>query len=160
MALENIRRVVTGHNAEGKSVVLIDEHPKTFAQRESAVGALIWTTDGGFPVDNNEADAANRELKIGYADGTIFRVVSNGPGVAANMHRTDSIDYMIVLSGEMDMELDDGVVVHLTPGTLLVQRGTAHRWINQGTEPCVLVFIMIGSKPIEIDGKPLPPIAH
>ena len=154
MSLE-IRRIVTGHNDIGQSVVLVDETAKTFAQREGAEGALLWTTDGGFPVSNNEANAAERELKVAYGDGTLFRVVSNAPGVSAHMHRTNSIDYMVVISGEMDMELDDETVVHLKRGDTLVQRGTAHRWVNNGTEPCVLAFVMIGAHPVEVAGQPL-----
>ena len=70
-------------------------------------------------------------------------------------HRTDSIDYAVVLSGEIDMELDDQVV-SLRAGDVLVQRGTIHNWVNRGTVPCVVAFVLIDAKPVEHDGQPLP----
>jgi mannose-6-phosphate isomerase-like protein (cupin superfamily) len=69
-------------------------------------------------------------------------------------HRTDSIDYALVLSGSIDMDLDDETV-HLKAGDILVQRGTIHNWINRGTEPCVIAFVLIGAKPGTASGKPL-----
>ena len=70
-------------------------------------------------------------------------------------HRTDSVDYAVVMSGEIDMELDDGVVVKLKAGDVLVQRGTIHNWANKGTVPCVIAFTLIGAKPVTVNGKPL-----
>ena len=87
-------------------------------------------------------------------NGTVFRIVEYEPGVAPRSHRTDSIDYAVVLSGEIDMELDDGVV-HLGPGDVVVQRGTIHNWVNRGTVPCVIAFALIGAKPVTRNGKPL-----
>ena len=87
-------------------------------------------------------------------NGTVFRVVEFAPGVAPRNHRTDSIDYAVVMSGEIDMELD-GSVVHLQAGDVLVQRGTIHNWVNRGTWPCVIAFILIDAKPVEIGGKVL-----
>jgi quercetin dioxygenase-like cupin family protein len=74
--------------------------------------------------------------------------------VAPRNHRTDSIDYAVVLSGEIDMELTDSVV-HLKAGDVLVQRGTIHNWVNRGTQPCVIAFVLIDAKPVEADGKVL-----
>ena len=71
------------------------------------------------------------------------------------MHRTDSIDYAVVMSGEIDMELDNGVSVHLKAGDTLVQRGTIHNWMNRGTEPCVIAFILIAAKPVSVAGQTL-----
>ena len=85
----------------------------------------------------------------------MFRVVSFGPGVTPRNHRTDSIDYAVVMSGEIDMELDDGVTVRLKAGDVLVQRGTIHNWVNNGTEPCVIAFILIAAKPVTAGGKVL-----
>ena len=85
----------------------------------------------------------------------MFRVIEYGPGVAPRNHRTDSIDYAIVLSGEIDMELDDGKVVTLHAGDVLVQRGTIHNWVNRSSAPCVVAFVLIDAKPVEHAGKPL-----
>lgn len=69
-------------------------------------------------------------------------------------HRTDSIDYIVVMSGEIDMELD-GASVHLKAGDVMVQRGTIHNWVNRGTQPCVLAVVLVDAKPVEADGKVL-----
>jgi quercetin dioxygenase-like cupin family protein len=85
----------------------------------------------------------------------VFRVVSFGPGVTPRNHRTDSIDYGTVISGEIDMELDDGRSVHLKAGDVLVQRGTIHNWVNKGTAPCVIAFAQVAAKPVTAGGKVL-----
>ena len=84
----------------------------------------------------------------------MFRIGEFAPGVAPRNHRTDLIDYAIVLSGEIDMDLD-GTQVHLKAGDVLVQRGTIHNWINRGTEPCVVAFVLIDAKPVTVGGKML-----
>jgi quercetin dioxygenase-like cupin family protein len=84
----------------------------------------------------------------------VFRVVQFNPGVTPRNHRTDSIDYAVVISGEIDMDLD-GTEVHLKAGDVLVQRGTIHNWINRGTEPCVIAFALIHAKPVTAGGKVL-----
>jgi quercetin dioxygenase-like cupin family protein len=77
----------------------------------------------------------------------VFRVIEYAPGVTPRNHRTDSIDYAVVLSGEIDMELDDQLV-HLGAGDVLVQRGTIHNWVNRSNAPCVIAFVLIDAKPI------------
>lgn len=115
---------------------------------------MVWTTES-FPVNNTgEADEGLRKTGTTLKNGTVFRVVEFGPGVAPRNHRTDSIDYAVVVSGEIDMELEDSVV-HLKAGDLLVQRGTIHNWVNRGTKPCVIAFILIDAKPVEAGGKVL-----
>ena len=84
-----------------------------------------------------------------------FRVVEFSPGVSPRVHRTDSIDYAVVISGEIDMELEKGNEVHLRAGDVLVQRGTVHNWINRGTAPCVIAFALIDAKPVAAGGKEL-----
>jgi quercetin dioxygenase-like cupin family protein len=152
-----LRRVVTGHDPEGRAAVLIDE-PVTnvTSRRPGHEAAVVWTTEG-YPVDNNgAADAARRELASTLPNGTIFRVISYGPGCAPRRHRTDSIDYAVVLSGAIDMELDDGISVHLKAGDVLVQRGTIHNWVNNGSEPCVIAFVLIDATPVTVNGQGLP----
>ena len=148
-----VRRVVTGHDANAKSVILIDEvvdNPK--AGRPGALIAPIWITEG-FPVDNQgDEDAAQRKAATIVPDGTAFRVIEFSPGVQSRIHRTSSIDYAIVVSGEIDMEMD-GAMVHLCAGDVLVQRGTIHNWINAGREPCVIAFILIDAQPVSAGGK-------
>jgi quercetin dioxygenase-like cupin family protein len=152
MALQ-IRRVVTGHDAKGRAVVKIDELCKNvISGRPGATSSVIWTTES-FPVNNTgDADESVRQVGTTLNNGTVFRVVEFGPGVSPRNHRTDSIDYAVVMSGEIDMELDDSVV-HLKAGDVLVQRGTIHNWINRGTQPCVIAFVLIDAKPVEVGGK-------
>ena len=151
-----VRRVVTGHDDRGRAVVAIDEIAGNVAQsRPGAHAAVIWTTQG-FPVDNDGAgDGAGRKVGTTLADGTVFRVVSFGPGVAPRNHRTDSIDYAAVIAGEIDMELDDGRSVHLKAGDVLVQRGTIHNWVNRGTAPCVIAFVLVAARPVTAGGETL-----
>lgn len=150
-----LRRVVTGHDANGRAVVKIDEVCKNLVSgRPGATSCVVWTTES-FPVDNTgDADEGTRKVGTTLNNGTVFRVVEFAPGVAARNHRTDSIDYAVVISGRLDMELDDSVV-HLKAGDVLVQRGTIHNWVNRGTEPCVIAFALIDAKPVEVGGKVL-----
>ncbi|MGH2586942.1 MAG: cupin domain-containing protein [Dehalococcoidia bacterium] len=149
-----VRRVVTGHDANGRAVVTIDEQVDLNAGRPGIAARVLWTTEA-FPVDNTgDSDAATRETGTTLANGTVFRIVQFGPGSAPRVHRTDSIDYAVVLSGEIDMELDDEVV-HLTAGDTLVQRGTIHNWVNNGTEPCTIAFILIDAQPVTVGGTVL-----
>ena len=154
MAL-NLRRVVTGHDRNGKAVVTIDETVKNVVSgRPGALAGSVWTTEG-FPVSNDgSADESARKTGTTLANGTVFRVVEFSPGVQRRMHRTDSIDYAVVMAGEIDMELDDSTV-HLKAGDVLVQRGTIHNWVNRGTAPCTIAFILIDAKPATAGGKVL-----
>jgi quercetin dioxygenase-like cupin family protein len=150
-----VRRVVTGHDANGRAVVKIDEVSKNVtSSRPGQSACVVWTTES-FPVNNTgDGDEGLRQVGTTFKNGTVFRVVEFGPGVAPRNHRTDSIDYAVVLSGEIDMELTDSVV-QLKAGDVLVQRGTIHNWINRGTQPCVIAFVLIDAKPVEAGGKVL-----
>ena len=154
MALR-LRRVITGHDEGGRAVVKIDEvATHLFTGRPGATACNVWTTEG-FPADNDgDADLGQRKVSTTLPNGTIFRVIEFAPGLAARNHRTDSIDYIVVISGEIDMEMD-GTTVHLAAGDLLVQRGTIHNWVNRGTAPCVIAFVLAAAKPVERAGKML-----
>jgi len=160
------RRIVTGHTPEGKSTVLYDSSmPLLEADRAAgarqedragAASAVIWTTQG--PVDDDDpSDSALRKVGTAESDGTVFRIVQYAPGVAPRHHRTNSIDYAVVISGSMEMELDNETV-RLNEGDVLVQRGTIHNWVNNGTEPCVIAFVLIGARPATVNGTPLPAV--
>lgn len=151
-----VRRVVTGHDENGKAVVTFDAPSDTVISRRAGhSSAVLWTTDT-FPANNSgNSDAAKREVGTTDPNGTVFRVVEYQPGVAGRLHRTDSVDYAVVMSGTIDMELDDGVVVTLSAGDALVQRGTVHNWVNRGTEPCRVFFVLVAAEPVnpEAGGK-------
>ena len=150
-----VRRVVTGHDSSRRAVVKIDEVSQNVVSgRPGQQGCVMWTTES-FPVDNtSDDDGALRQTGTTLPNGTVFRVVEFGPGVSPRRHRTNSIDYAVVVSGEIDMELDDEVV-HLKAGDVLVQRGTVHNWVNKASQPCVIAFVLIDAKPVEVGGTVL-----
>ena len=160
------RRVVTGRTAEGKSTVLFDSFlPLTEqdgsgagARQEDRVGAassVVWTTQG-FPANNDDlSDAGLRNVHTAERDGTVMRIVQYAPGVTPRHHRTDSVDYGVILSGSIEMELDTQTV-KLNTGDLLVQRGTVHNWMNNSTKPCLIAYILIGANSVMINGIALP----
>ena len=150
-----LRRVVTGHDAQGRATVLIDEQVKNIvSSRPGSQANVVWTTEG-FPIDNDGSDDASpRQTGTTLPGGTVFRVVEFGPGVSPRNHRTDSVDYAVVISGEIDMVLDTQTV-HLKQGDVLVQRGTIHNWVNNGTQPCTIAFALIDAKPVTAGGKVL-----
>jgi quercetin dioxygenase-like cupin family protein len=162
MALQ-VRRIVTGHDANGKAIVQTDEHltGRSRAGRAGIQGCEIWSTDR-MPVDNSDAAAvAQREglVKrynyVGSGQGSVVRITEFAPGSPKFMHRTETVDYAILLSGECDLELDDGKTVHMTQGDVVVQRGTMHAWVNNGTQPCVFAFILIDADPVSVAGQSL-----
>jgi quercetin dioxygenase-like cupin family protein len=150
-----IRRIVTGHDARGGAVVAIDEISKNvISRRAHHESCVIWST-GSFPSDNSAPlDGGARAVASTDPNGSVFRIVEYRPGVAPRNHRTESIDYAIVMSGEIDMEIE-GATVQLRQGDVLVQRGTIHNWSNRGTVPCVIAFVLIAAKPVERAGRTL-----
>jgi len=156
-----VRRIVTGHDAQGKAIVASDERLTAVSRRIGAniTGCEMWSTDR-MPVDNSEAAGAaqragfvKRYNYVGTGEGTTFRITEWAPGHARFTHRTETVDYAILLSGEIDLELENGVVVHLRPGDVVVQRGTTHTWVNRGWVPAVTAFILIDAKPAEVNGE-------
>ena len=151
----NIRRVVTGHDSDGKAVIMIDEICKNVVSlRERHHSCVVWSTTS-FPVENSSSeDESRRKVSAPSPQGTVFRINRYDPGVAPRNHRTDSVDYAVVLSGQIDMEMDGGSV-HLQAGDVLVQRGTIHNWINRGSEPCLVAFVLIAAHPVQRGGQTL-----
>ncbi|HWC28548.1 MAG TPA: cupin domain-containing protein [Dehalococcoidia bacterium] len=146
-----VRRVVTGHNPEGLATIQTDD----VAQGDRFT--LIWTTEG-FPVDNTgAADGGKRDVGITLTGGTVFRIGEIAPGARSPMHRTNSVDYGIVLDGELDMEVDGGESVHLRAGDVVVQRGTNHAWINKGSRPAKMAWILIDADPVRVGDRILEP---
>ena len=160
MTLE-VRRVITGHDANGKAIVASDERMRGVSApaRPYISRCEIWSTDR-MPVDNSEAAAAAqkkgfvvRHNFVGSGQGTVVRITEFAPGAPKFMHRTETVDYAILLSGECDLELDDGKTVHLKQGDIVVQRGTMHAWVNNGTQPCVVAFVLIDANPAQAGGQ-------
>jgi quercetin dioxygenase-like cupin family protein len=147
-----IRRVVTGHKTDGKATVLIDEMSKDLVSfRKGANVYNIWSTKN-LPANNDDAtDGAKGIAGTTVKGGSVFRVIEYEPGVLPRNHRTDSIDYAIILKGEIEMELEDECV-RLRAGDVLVQRGTIHNWVNRSNETCIIAFVLIDALPATIGG--------
>jgi quercetin dioxygenase-like cupin family protein len=156
--LPPIRRVVTGHDASGVAKVIIDA-PATNVRssRPGSVSRLMWATDGTPPdiaIGEDVEDMGARSLGTAPpAHGTRFTINDIPPGRTGRMHRTETVDYAIVLHGEVDMEMDDSTV-KLKAGDVVIQRGTNHSWVNRGREVARIAFVLIDAKPLGI-GHPI-----
>ncbi|MGH1504227.1 MAG: cupin domain-containing protein [Acidimicrobiales bacterium] len=159
-SLPAIRRVVTGHDTDGRAVVRSDERfPPTPIPGGDAEFALLWTT-AAVPADNNDdTDGRDRPAGLTLEGGSVLRVVDLLPGQASPMHRSSSIDYGIVVSGRLELEVDDHAVTLLEAGDVVVQRGTIHRWRNpSASETCRVVFVLIEAAPVVVAGAALPDV--
>jgi quercetin dioxygenase-like cupin family protein len=155
--LPPVRRVVTGHDRDGRAVLRSDDRFATqLIPGGDAAFALLWTTET-VPADNNdETDGRLRDAGLTLNRGSVLRVVDMMPDGVSPMHRTNSIDYGIVLSGEVELELDDGATTMLGPGDVVVQRGTIHLWRNRSaTDPCRIVFVLTEAAPYRLEGQAL-----
>jgi quercetin dioxygenase-like cupin family protein len=143
-----IRRVVTTHDRDGKAVVMLDGPATTHKwSGRGTVSTLIWSTDR-CPADiwSKEDHGARLIDSQPPPMGTRFALIDYPPGTPGRMHRTDSLDYVICLTGRMRMDLDCGSV-EMRPGDVLIQQGTNHAWVNIGDETCRLAFVLIDAKP-------------
>ncbi len=143
-----IRRVVTGHDADGKAVVEKDEIMSNVKVMPSGhKGCVMWATDDAPAAVDGDEDPAQRQMGLAPpARGTVLRILELAPGKEAFMHRTDTLDYCICLQGECAMKLDDDAEVLLSQGDILIQRGTWHGWENRGDGTCRLAFVLIGGE--------------
>jgi quercetin dioxygenase-like cupin family protein len=157
--LPPVQRVVTGHNATGRAVFRSEDFtPTRLIPSGDASFLLLWTTET-VPADNNdETDGREREAGLTLNKGSVIRVVDMLPGKESPMHRTNSIDYGIVLEGEVELELDDGATKTIRQGGIIVQRGTIHLWRNRTDSPCRIAFILIEAPAYVQGGHPLPPV--
>ena len=144
----SVRRVVTGHDMQGKAIVTADETLPVTTRRPGQQGCVVWAAEQ-VPTDNlDPTDGALLPAGTAAPSGAVFRVVRYDAGLAGRMHRTQSMDYGVVLSGSIVLELDDGAEVTLSAGDVLVQRGTIHNWINRGAEACTIAFVLIAASPV------------
>ncbi len=175
----DVRRVVTGHDASGKSVFVSDEAvaPRKPVLLPGSGFTMLWGGDGApqFPDDGSMPNWHTYFPPIGRFRFSIFTLppgtaeartdnlsteeaVADGeaklPGLLGymelgdpGMHTTDTIDFEVILSGEVWLELDDGEEVHLKEGDTFVQNGTRHRWFNRGKVPAKIAVVLIGGHP-------------
>ncbi len=155
--LPPVQRVVTGHDTNGRAVFKSEDvTPTRMIPSGDASFLLVWTT-ATVPADNNdETDGRHRDAGLTLEGGSVIRVVDILPGKESPMHRTNSIDYGIVLEGEIELELDDGAKQTIRQGGIVVQRGTMHLWRNTTDKVCRLAFILIEAPAYLHNGVPLP----
>jgi mannose-6-phosphate isomerase-like protein (cupin superfamily) len=172
-----VRRVLTGHDSDGKSIIMTDGVAPNVLEMASMPGLALtdlWETKGSPASNEGSADAANRQVRLEPPQsGTILRIVefppdtqwrqsanaraafdSIGAGHASDkhsadpmMHKTSTVDYIIILKGEIWAIMEKGEVL-LKPGDILVQRGTNHSWSVRANEPCVLAAVLVSAKPV------------
>jgi mannose-6-phosphate isomerase-like protein (cupin superfamily) len=163
--MPQIRRIVTGLDADGKSVIVSDGPPPP-----SPVGiTVLWATDGVpvTPASGDPVETADRMIPL--PGGTVFHTVALGPGTAGaddisderplppgfedafrpgdppGMHATNTVDYLFIASGELWLELDDGSETLVRAGDFVIQDGTRHAWHNRTSEPAVVHSVHVGA---------------
>ena len=176
---QSVRRVITGHNAAGRSVILQDSatpHVKTSPHRPGVVINNLWMSDQ-MPVPLAPEDAAHKDMTLApLANGINFRIVEfppeagyldkisaddaakafgamgaadalAGEGKAQHpfMHKTKTVDFAIIVSGEVYLVLDDEETL-MRAGDVCIQRGTNHVWSNRSDEPCRIAFVLIDAE--------------
>jgi mannose-6-phosphate isomerase-like protein (cupin superfamily) len=176
-----VRRIITGHDKDGTAVILQDGQINTVARTGGIGSAVLWITEES-PADMSSAKDRVRAIGVPPPpNGSILRVVDFPPvkdlpkvsneqmikemGISAKadgkgkhinnpfMHRTKSIDYAIVLEGEIDMLLDD-TEVHMKAGDIMVQQGTNHAWVNNSDKTCRIAFVLIDAlTPPVLEGR-------
>ncbi|HLH76519.1 MAG TPA: cupin domain-containing protein [Candidatus Binataceae bacterium] len=172
MATKPIRRIVTGHNSAGRSVILHDG-PAPNASPDSN-STLLWLTDRAPASNRGNEDVAPAGKRVPVPppkNGTVFRVVDFLPDSAGHsgatlnpsasqiqvdperskrhhgFHQTNSVDYAIVLEGEIWAMMDEGETL-MKAGDVLIQRGTFHAWSNRSSQPCRVAFILVDAEPL------------
>ncbi|HKT19745.1 MAG TPA: cupin domain-containing protein [Stellaceae bacterium] len=149
-----IRRVITGHDERGAAKVLWEDYASNAKSGgHGSVSTLVWSSDT-MPIDIGVGEAIEDmgARILGTAPppkGTRFCVIDFPPGRPGAMHRTETIDYVIVLAGEIEMDMDQSSV-KLTAGDILIQRGTNHAWVNRSAEPARVAFVLIDAQPLGI----------
>ena len=143
-------RIVTGHDEGGKAILLYNGPAQDSQMRFNGPRTtLFWGTDSLPATNAGDEDIALRADEVAPPpNGSWFRIVDYPPGFPGRRHKTDTIDYAICMSGEINMELDEGIMVHMKAGDVLVQRGTVHSWINKGDETCRIAFILIDAESV------------
>lgn len=154
--LPPIQRVVTGHNAEGRACFVSEDvkEPQPVPTGDANF-LLLWTTET-VPADNNDpTDGRARDVGTTLKGGSAFRIVDMLPGGESPFHRTNSIDYGIVLEGEVELELEDGRKKTVGKHGVIIQRGTNHLWRNTTDKVCRIAFILIEAPAYLHNGQPL-----
>ncbi|CUM67404.1 uncharacterized protein PRCAT00005098001 [Priceomyces carsonii] len=164
------KRYITGFDAKGCSIIntTVEPEPKwtdvadKSTKEHSGQFSLLYTTKG-FPVNIDQANdiefykkSLNEGISVTMPGGTVLRVVDMAPGSISPMHRTSSVDYGIVLQGQVEAIMDSGESVLLNKDDVLVQRGTMHAWKNTSlTDYARMIYVLVSAKPLVVNGQSL-----
>jgi mannose-6-phosphate isomerase-like protein (cupin superfamily) len=177
-----IRRVVTGHDARGKAIVLHDGAPPRthhFVSHPGFSEALVWSTppqpdvpSKGDPTESvttyHPGPGESRFLVVTFPPDAVTQAegfdlpaavrehLQHSPGIAdkmepahPGMHTTQTVDYVVLLEGELWLELDGGKQIRLEPHDIVIQNGTRHAWRNKGATGATILAVMIGTRRAE-----------
>ncbi|OJD19224.1 hypothetical protein AJ78_00837 [Emergomyces pasteurianus Ep9510] len=164
MLYTQVRRIVTGHSPSGKAIIDSDTQLSPYdplsvdcspATADTLAFTTIWRTES-FPAKTDDpwTDFNGSQIPLADPVGTTIRIVDFPPGPGF-MHRTISIDFGIVLAGEIILELDNGIKATLKTNDIVVQRGTIHSWSNLTSEPVRMLFAMLPAEPVKIGNQTL-----
>lgn len=139
------RRIVTGHDESGKSVILSDTPSPKTTDIGTAAFHEIWVTERvPAEIPAGEPEPTDRPIRVGPpAGGVMIRFTDMAPGAESPMHRTETLDVGVVLEGETWLLLDDGSETRVGPGDAVVQRGTNHAWANRSDRPVRMLFVLV-----------------
>lgn len=160
--LPQLHRFVTGHDKDGKAIVQTDNDFQWKPFDQDNMGFSVVYTTSSMPADlNDDQDLQTHQdvmssgkLGLVNPNGTVIRCVDFKPGYSCAMHRTQSLDYGIVLEGEIEMLLDSGEKHQMKRGDVAVQRATQHQWRNKSdTEWARMMFVLQDVKPLTVAGK-------
>lgn len=157
-----VRRVVMGHDSNKKARVIRDDIATNISTRPNAASTTIWCSEKvpvSLPVEAGEDMGAYRLNSGTPLNGTRLMVMDLFPGCRGAMHRTDTLDYVVVLEGEVEMLADDSSVV-LHAGDILVQQGTIHAWTNPTKKHARMAIVLIDAQPLGEGFPPARPHGH
>jgi len=154
--LPAVQRVVTGHDEHGRAIFKSEDFtPTRMIASGDASFLKIWSTQT-VPADlNDERDGRDLPTGLTLERGSVIRIVDMLPGKESPLHRTNSIDYGIVIKGAIELELEDGRKKTVEEGGIVIQRGTNHLWRNTGDTVCRIAFILIEAPAYLHNGVPL-----
>jgi quercetin dioxygenase-like cupin family protein len=139
------KRVVTGWAENGEPIVLFAGAPTTTLDFESTQASELWVTRGTPAETHARTDAAAGEWELEpQPGGSAFRLVTYKPGARVDIHATETLDYIVVVSGELTLVLPDEELT-LYPGDTLVQQATPHGWANRSADPCVMAAVLLNA---------------
>ncbi len=140
------RRVVTGWSDHGDAIVLFDGAPPTSLDFGVAQASELWVTRSTPAETRIGSDAAAGDWQLDPpAGGSAFRLVTYAPGAEIDLHATDTLDYVVVVSGELTLLLPEEEVA-LRAGDVVVQQATVHGWANRAAEPCVIAAVLLSAR--------------